>query len=729
MWFSRSYRRNLVDMHIPDWDERFLSELDPAKYAELIARSNTDTALVYTSSCLGLANWPTQAGNRHAGTKGDFIGEVFAELRKRGVRPIVYCNNWSLWAYDNHPDWRVIDAKGRGTAEWLWNPGHYGVVCQNSPYKQWNIEQVQEICRRYDFEGIWFDMNMWPYTPCYCRHCATRYEEEVGGQMPRIVDWNDPVWVNFQRKREEWLTEYTHDLRQAVLDIKPDATVGYQAAMWSSGWTAGTDAGFYQQSEYLSGDFYGGFESQSFICKILDKLTPQRPFEYSSSRCPDLEEHTTNKSAEQLLTQVYLTLAHNGAFFFIDAIDPVGTMDDRVYDMMGSIYGESRAYEKSLDPSLEVAADVAVYFNWESLMNPSDNGKFVLDANEAPVGVADMEWMSVTLQRAHVPHTFITRKDLAPFVERSRNELCTGVAKAVGFDSAQPAASAASYRSNGGITISNQGFKVLVLPDFVSLTASDAQAIEGFVEAGGGLLVTGGAMSLGPTANPEARAILEALLGIQRTGETEPGTHYVAPTQAGQPLFPDHSEKYPLALNGKHAIVTNTGAEVLATIGLPYSDPGNPSRFSSAISNPPSESTDIPAVTVRQCGKGKAIFVSGLLERTKYDPQRDAFCRLLEHLTPGGFSITTNAPKSVQIVPLKSPDGKRILVSLINCPDLLPAAPVGNIEVTVDAGSQSPVKLTMLPDQTPVDFTQEGSRISFTVTDLEVFGMVEIVVG
>ncbi len=28
-WYKSSYRRNLIDMHIDDWDDSFLSKLDP----------------------------------------------------------------------------------------------------------------------------------------------------------------------------------------------------------------------------------------------------------------------------------------------------------------------------------------------------------------------------------------------------------------------------------------------------------------------------------------------------------------------------------------------------------------------------------------------------------------------------------------------------------------------------------------------------------------------------
>lgn len=35
-WFTRSFRRNLVDMHIADRDDTFLSQFDPEEYLECL---------------------------------------------------------------------------------------------------------------------------------------------------------------------------------------------------------------------------------------------------------------------------------------------------------------------------------------------------------------------------------------------------------------------------------------------------------------------------------------------------------------------------------------------------------------------------------------------------------------------------------------------------------------------------------------------------------------------
>ncbi len=115
-WYEASYRRHLIDMHIPDWDERFLSRLDPEQYVKLLRTAQVDTAMVYSSSCLGICYWPTQVGYMHTGIQGrDVLGEIIHGSHEAGLNVIVYFNFWTKWAAEQHPDWRIIAADGRGT--------------------------------------------------------------------------------------------------------------------------------------------------------------------------------------------------------------------------------------------------------------------------------------------------------------------------------------------------------------------------------------------------------------------------------------------------------------------------------------------------------------------------------------------------------------------------------------------------------------------------------------
>ena len=71
-WYTNAYRRNVIDMHIEDWDEKFLSEFDE-KYVKLLRTSKVDSAVVYAQSHVGYCNYPTKAGHMHKGLKGKDI--------------------------------------------------------------------------------------------------------------------------------------------------------------------------------------------------------------------------------------------------------------------------------------------------------------------------------------------------------------------------------------------------------------------------------------------------------------------------------------------------------------------------------------------------------------------------------------------------------------------------------------------------------------------------------
>lgn len=202
-WHETRYRGNLVDMHIPDWNSEFLAKFDSRTYVDLLEKAHVNAAYLYASSCLGICYWPTKVSHQHNGIKGrDILGENIHECHRSGMDVIVYHNWWSKYAYDIHPDWRCVSPKGENTADYLWIPGRYGVCCFNSPYNDFFLAQIEELCKGYDFEGLWIDMIFWPHTVCYCGHCRRRYHDECGKDLPKIVDWQNPVWVAFQRRRE-----------------------------------------------------------------------------------------------------------------------------------------------------------------------------------------------------------------------------------------------------------------------------------------------------------------------------------------------------------------------------------------------------------------------------------------------------------------------------------------------------------------------------------------------
>ena len=58
-------------MHIEDWDEAFLSELDENKYVDNLKKADINYAMVYLQSHVGLCYYPTKLGSMHKAFEKD----------------------------------------------------------------------------------------------------------------------------------------------------------------------------------------------------------------------------------------------------------------------------------------------------------------------------------------------------------------------------------------------------------------------------------------------------------------------------------------------------------------------------------------------------------------------------------------------------------------------------------------------------------------------------------
>ena len=104
--YRNSYRRLLIDMHIPDWDERFLSEYDPSAAVAAAAAAGATGLMVYFQSHVGLCNWPTRSGEQHQAFRGrDPMAETVDAAAKLKLPLCAYYSvNFNNWAYLKHPE-------------------------------------------------------------------------------------------------------------------------------------------------------------------------------------------------------------------------------------------------------------------------------------------------------------------------------------------------------------------------------------------------------------------------------------------------------------------------------------------------------------------------------------------------------------------------------------------------------------------------------------------------
>lgn len=92
-------------------------------------------------------------------------------------------------------------------------PG-YHILCLNTPYLDYLIAQVEEVCKNYDADGIFLDIVS--VRPCYCSHCRKALYDR--GLDP----YNDDDALALA---EEVYANYTRRVREAIDKYKPGLPV------------------------------------------------------------------------------------------------------------------------------------------------------------------------------------------------------------------------------------------------------------------------------------------------------------------------------------------------------------------------------------------------------------------------------------------------------------------------------------------------------------------------
>jgi len=670
-WFEHAWRRAVIDMHIPDWDAKFLSEFNADRYVGALVQSRAQSIVCYAHSHVGLFNYPTKVGRQHAGLNGrDIVAEMIERCHQRGIAVVLYVSViHDRWASDQHPDWRIIHPNGgdfgRGS--------RHGFVCPNSPYREYVRAWTREIAERFDLDGLRFDMTFWTCV-CYCARCQERWREEAGGEMPRTVNWTDERWVAFQRKREQWLGEFAEMCTSTVRAARPQASVEHQASIYPGSWNNGASWPLVAQNDFLQGDFYGDALQGSFVRKLLEDLTPKRPFGYETSSSVSLQDHTARKSEALLEAKASAAIADAAAFIFIDAIDPIGTVNPHTHECMGRVFDRLMPHYRELGG--ERVADIGLFYSLDSRFDMRSNGKSVLEVDNG----ADTHTRS-TMQAAralianHLPWRMVTRKSIGQLPR----------------------------------------FKTLVLSNVHHLSAEEIAAIRDWVQAGGTLYASGATSLVLNTGQRQPDFMLSEVFGVSlvKANWTD-REHYVSPTEAGRAEFPGWDAKYPAFVRGPTMEVrAHAGSTVLATRTLPWPAPDARS-FSSIHSNPPWQVTDQPEVVHHRFGQGAAIYSASLLEEV-VTLQESLVC-LVRRLCPRPtFEVT--AHPAVEATLFHQPDRRRYVLSLVNFQHDLPNVPIDGI--TVRLRLPQPVKsVRVLPAGRMLQLRREGGAVTFAAPRL-----------
>ncbi len=665
-WYSKVYRRNLVDMHIEDWNEEFLSKFDPDDYFNNLVKAKIQSPMIYFQSHTGLCNFDTKVAKTHNAFVGDNKIKILVDKCIDAGMDVVgyYSVIYNTWAQLNHPEWAMRIADGRTHTDL---GQRYGLCCPNNlGYREFLREQVKEMSVYYKgIKGLFYDMLFWPM-PCQCDACKKRWEEEVGGPMPEKEDWNDERFKLHVKKMQEWMGEFATYLKSLTDEYFPGVTTeqNYASVLAFSGRCAQTEL-VNDQCEFAGGDLYGNLYSHSFCAKYYREITKNPPFEYMVCRCDkSLNEHTASKTDNQLTTELMLTSYHHGANFIIDAINPDGTLDGRVYENIGYIFDKIAPFEQFYEG--EMVKDVGLFFDSKVKFNP-ERGYHACNMFS---GVHACQ----TLIENHVPVSVIAN----------------------------------------GILDRINDYKLIVAGELQDFIGNDYEKVFlEYVKNGGNLYLSGKSNS----------KLMKEFFGAKFVGFSKENKTYINPNESVNDLFATFNSASPMPIN---YVLPYFDVEdknlVKGTIKLPYTDPVDHMKYASIHSNPPGIATDYPSIMINNYGKGKVVWVAGAIEQDDRVCFKEVFMNIVNSLVgKDNFTIKSKLSGTVETTVFKT-DNALILnfIELVNVEEKLKK------EFEIDVKSdKKPKSLTVLGDNLTADYSYSNGIVKLKGV-VENYGTIKI---
>ena len=299
----------------------------------------------------------------------------------------------------------------------------------------------------------------------------------------------------------------------------------------------------------------------------------------------------SNNRMEQ---EIALTSAHHGATLNIDAINPDGSLDRRVYEKLGKAFEKQIFYEPYMDKGT-LYGEVAVYFDSKTQFDGGEGTYNKICANNA----------HKTLVENHIPTCVISNGNLKHL----------------------------------------QNYQMIIAPSLQDFDNDEILKFVDYVKNGGCLYLSGKSDS----------RLMKTFFNAEIKGSTygdSPYKHvykgydevqaYVSPCDEWKEVFGEFNTKYPLPITYKLPVITNFEGKVLAKIVLSYSDPDDNTQYASIHSNPPWIETEIPAILQTNFGKGKVIWSAAFLEKDERKNFKEILIGIVKKNISSLFEIETS---------------------------------------------------------------------------------------
>ncbi|MBP5489588.1 MAG: beta-galactosidase trimerization domain-containing protein [Lachnospiraceae bacterium] len=575
-----------LDFHTSPYIDGVGEKFDAEAFAKTLLDAHVNSINIFAKCHHGMYYYPTKIGTMHPHLRFDLFGAQLAVCRKYNIRALAYtCVSWNEdWA-DRHPEWLTIP---KGGVPGVKRPGEKSFyawrhICHNNKdYQKILQAEYREIFDLYHPDGFWIDIVQGKH--CVCETCSEEMREL--GLDPEC----DADVERFDRISE---TAFCRTMYQYIKSLDGNLEVFFNSHPYRLDDGEDIMASSVEKRKYF--DFVDieslpsdqwGYVHFPVAVNYLNKY--DQPLCMMNGKFFTAWGDFGSLRHPVALEYECLRGVANGASVCVgDQLHPCGALDAPVYERIGNVFAKIEALEPWLINTRKMS-EIAVLI-------PSKAGVENAQAHRSEEGVCRI------LTELHYLFDYVNVED------------------------------------------SLEPYKLLILPDEVSVRVETAEKIERFVQGGGKVLMSGtSCLKDGRSQLPSM-----AVTHLGNRGHAQQYLRLDSEYFAGIPAI-DH-----VLYEGGERIC---GGEVLAQIVEPYFERSY-EKFCSHRQTPPRPEAGEDAGIVR-CEGG--ICLSSPIFRMYcdygYTIYRDILARCLAELVPAPY-LSTDLPAISELTLRKHEEG------------------------------------------------------------------------
>jgi hypothetical protein len=482
--------------------------------------------------------------------------------------------------------------------------------CIMTGYRRYCLDQIAEVSSRYEFDGILLDIfgmgSDFFTNMCYCQVCLRRYAEH--GLDPYSHD-KQMRFDLIRHWRKNWAA-FLEEIKHVYLANRPDMSLVVNGGPFVEPWDV---------LKQVSWPYSEGAQNPHNAVVL-------RGLGFSSPQCGISPAENVYDAWPPNLVRIWTStvLAHGSRtlFFFMHGRAGDGTFDQSKYDIVRGVNEEAAVIQRYVKDARPLTA-AAVYHSEASGFEAGTNNESARDEDR-------IKFIIDTFRSTSIPCEFVP-----------------------------------SWRTSAADL---DRFQLIVVPEQGCLSDEEAEALTGYVERGGHVLVTGPTGLLDNDARPRSNFALADLLGVDHVGVC---TDYRDQRAGGYMRFDEHPFFRNLARKdynmwGDFLMVRVRDAEVVARVAEPL---GVETRDSYVgwRSLPPGPTAEWPCVTIARRGRGTAIYCVAPLAQYGHDGERwpGLFIRGVAETIGLDWGLRWEGPEIASEATFFEKDGK-LIVHILN---------------------------------------------------------------